>query len=296
MAYTEEALVTYINGKTGLDRRAIKVLVAMTPAIRTYLKQQLLLLVTRVKNEKNKTIFSTLRGNVSINALNSTLSAIDTLVDNIDRIYNLNPFGDAFPARIPWGELAEESESFARLLDILKNYMSNVDEVNLGTIKIPGLSGVNSVDELKRRRDELRWRVQQATNVKTYAGMIAARTDKAIREIMVWINSIELIETKYQNIYTFTGNISVAGDFSTISWTDGTLAVNENTYTILADSISSLSTGVNYVYYDMDGAVSGFQSTSGALESVAGTNVRIAKVTVYSNRVPLMELYGKVNY
>jgi len=294
--YTKQQLVVYVNEKTGLDREAILFLISLTTDVRFYLSSQLLLLIRRLRSEKSRALFNAAKGSVSVSRIESSLAGIDTAIEAIDRVYTMTPFGSSFPARIPWSDLAERSESFSNLMDIMRTYMNKISDVNIGSFTIPGLSGVNSIHDLHRRRDDLSWRLQQITNMKTYAGIISSKIDNSIYEVETWINSMDLINANYQTAYTFTGYVYVSSDFYTVYWTDGVLTIDNTTYTIESGFIDEIAVGDTYLYFDVDSALNGFLDTSGALLSKSGNNTRIGKVTISGYSIPVLTVYGSIGY
>jgi len=294
--FTRQGIAKYVNEKTGLDVNAVSILIVMTSGVREYLRSQLLVVLTKLRNEKRKVLFDSVRGDTSAVRIRALMAPIDTAIDSIDRIYSISPTGNKFSNRVPWSELADESESFARLLDIIKKFTNKIPPTTIGNVSLPGLKGINSLDDLKRRKDELSFQLQQMLNVKSYAQRANARLDASLKEVEKWINSIDIIDGFNNQAYRFSGNIYSGGTPYSIYWEAGTLYSNDNEYEIEEGSITDLPKGISYMYFDSAGNTKQFTHTTGQNEAKSGDNILILRATVDGIGSPVMLIYGTVDY
>lgn len=296
MEVQQEQIVSYVYGKTGLSKSAIRLLLTLQGPVLTYLTTQLNILVERLTAEKNRVIFDSVRGSVGTKRIEQALAGLDSALAKIDKIYKINPFWNAIPSRIPWSDVIQSNEDLAQIMDLIKQYTAKIPGIEFGSLGVPGLKGIQSYDDLKRRRDELAFRLNQLTSMATYAGIASSKLDTYIKYAQQWLNSIQYIRGYSPGAYWFSGSILLGETVDSISWTDGILNIQDTEYSITESSITFEAAGTYYLYYDRDGRSDLFTATTGELLSSSGDNYRIAQIIVDLKSAPLIERYGLTNY
>jgi hypothetical protein len=279
----DEVQLQYLQLKTKLQKETLKGLSELSSPVKQYIRDQLENIILGLRAELSHIQFSSQLSNVAAARIRSTLSLIDPLFEPLQRIYKI----------ANWVDLAKRSVEFSQLLDLINKNMNKVPASYIGGIKIPGLQGVNSIEELVRQKEELSFNLQQMVSAQHWAEVSRAKIDSAILECQRWINALMLLDGSTHQTYTFTGNFFSKAP-NGVGWIAGTLRYFDTTYIIIDDSIISLPEGINYLYFDTGGASNTFASTQGEHTAVAEDRIKIATLTVTNGKATIIVPVGEV--
>jgi len=287
MTNISEQVLTNINTKTGISKKTIILLSDLSPVILEYLRDQLTKVAETMQAKIDHLNFRSGWSKATITRTKTTLNLLDDVLDTAENLFNV----------IPWKVMAKNNDEVAWLIDVIKKNMAKSNGLSMAGFTIPGLQGINSVEDLRRKRDELSFQLQQMMNVQYYADSAKAVAYEEIRKIQRWIDTIVFLNNVGEKSFVFTG-IIYSTSTSTIGWSTGTFTTGGVEYIVTAGTIVDMTVGDWYLYYDVGGAgaSASFEATDGYYIAGEENKVRVAKLTVTTNTIINIVPYGSISY
>lgn len=286
MPNISSSLLTTIQQKTGLSEKTILILNDLSPMVLKYMLTQLRSCASVIKAQIDHYHFQSGWSNTAKLKLRNNIDLIDGVLEEANRVFQV----------VPWQVITKNNSDFAWLVDLLRKNMDKVGNISLGSFNTPDFQGVSSIEDLRKKKEEFSFRLQQMINVEYYAESGKAALQEQIRKLQQWIEAILYLTLGAgEVVYEFTGTI-YATQSTAISWAGGTLSIAGNTYTIIGGAYSGLTKGDWYLYFDSDGATNTFSVTDGYETAGSRPNIRIAKLTATSNTIIEIFPYGLISY